>query len=157
MARNDHQCAQDRLAARARKLKLTIDTFMDYSQKRRETLAEAAGALGRAEAGRSLILGHTQDIAELQCRYEYSLEVRDKKLMPSAGSWAHGTPVSLYTHKEIGPHFNAQGAPISTSGAALLELRHEEVPEMCDGDLEDYRRYLLDKIIKRNTAKAVTP
>lgn len=65
MARNDHQCAQDRLVARARKLKLTIDKFMDLSQKRRETLAEVAGALGRPEVGRSLILGHTQDIADL--------------------------------------------------------------------------------------------
>lgn len=156
MARNDHQCAQDRLAARARKLKLTIDEFMDLSQKRRETLAEVAGTLGRPEVGRSLILGHTQDIADLQRRYEYGLAVRDEKLMPPADSWAHGSPITLYRHKNIGPHFNSLGAPISSSGAALLEMRHEEVPEMFDGQLEKYRRYLLDKIITRNTAKDPT-
>lgn len=156
MARNDHQCAQDRLVARARKLKLTSDQFMDLSQKRRETLAEVAGALGRPEVGRSLILGYTKNIVILQDHYEYGLEERDKKLMPPADSWAHGSPITLYRHKNIGPHFNSLGTPISSSGAALLEMRHEDVPEMFDGQLEKYRRYLLDKIITRNTAKDPT-
>jgi hypothetical protein len=158
MAKNHPSAMLARFLSRAQKIpNLSVEEILDTSEIRRKTLAEVAGALGHANFGLSLLSSYAEDTHELQRMFEIGQLTREDALMPPADSWAHGTPVTLYTHKEIGPHFNAQGAPISTSGAALLTMRNEEAPNTCDIKAEKYRRYLLDKIIKRNTAKAPTP